>query len=177
MLKRWFGAFCRQMRLAFALTLAVTVAGGVFSYVTTLLDEGEMAEREGVAQQSAAESSTAAWGDRILADVAHHMSVGLPIQVANACGLGASSCFRCHNGKRAAAPGSDPEKNPWHVQHKSVNNSCGGCHKGNPRLMKKEISHEGLIAKPVEQPENACVGCHADADLAQLVDSYKKLTK
>jgi hypothetical protein len=93
------------------------------------------------------------------------------IRPANACGLGASSCFKCHNGKRAAAPA----KQPWHTQHTSVNHSCVGCHGGNPRIIRKEMSHQGLIADPRSKPEQGCKGCHQGDDFPALLQTYTKI--
>jgi hypothetical protein len=95
----------------------------------------------------------------------------LPMAPANACGLGASSCFKCHNGKRADAPNTDPVKAPWHAQHAKVDNSCVGCHKGNPRVMKQELAHAKMIAKPKDNSQQSCSTCHT-ADLAKVQGAY-----
>jgi nitrate/TMAO reductase-like tetraheme cytochrome c subunit len=94
-----------------------------------------------------------------------------PIALANACGLGASSCFKCHNGTRAAAANMDQKKAPWHAQHSKVNNSCVGCHKGNSRIMKEEMAHAKMIAKPRDNSTNSCSSCHS-ADLAKVQGAY-----
>lgn len=165
----WAG-LVRQVRLMTVLATVTVLGGTGWSYLT--------GDRVGSPDDipPTAGATPQAWGDEVLADLSGHVLAGLPIRVANACGLGASSCFRCHNGKRAAAPGGDPAADPWHVQHKSVNNSCGGCHQGNPRLMKETIAHNGLVANPVTEPEKACFGCHTSADAQGLVDTYRKLT-
>jgi hypothetical protein len=95
----------------------------------------------------------------------------LPMAAANACGLGASSCFKCHNGKRASAPASDPAKAPWHAQHAKVNNSCTGCHKGNPRVATEQIAHTKMEAKPRDDSAGSCGGCHT-SDLAKVKNAY-----
>lgn len=95
----------------------------------------------------------------------------LPMTPANACGLGASSCFKCHNGKRAALPASDPAKAPWHAHHAKVNNSCAGCHKGNPRVMKEDVAHAKLLAKPRDDSGGSCSTCHT-SDLAKVQAAY-----
>ena len=88
-----------------------------------------------------------------------------------ACGLGASSCFKCHNGKRAGAPKSDASSAPWHAQHAKVNNSCVGCHRGNPRVMKDDVAHAKMVAKPRDDGAGTCAGCHS-ADLAKVKTAY-----
>lgn len=93
------------------------------------------------------------------------------IRTANACGLGASSCFKCHNGQRAEAP----KEAAWHQEHADVNYSCDGCHGGNPRLLKKTIAHSGLLANPVEAPDKACVDCHQGDDVDALVAKYQEV--
>jgi hypothetical protein len=94
-----------------------------------------------------------------------------PIALANACGLGASSCFKCHNGTRAAKANMDPVKSPWHAQHGKVNNSCVGCHKGNSRLMKEEMAHAKMIAKPRDNSAGVCASCHS-GDLSKVQGAY-----
>jgi hypothetical protein len=118
-------------------------------------------------------TSSAGWGNEAVGQVRDQIAAMSPIAAANACGLGASSCFKCHNGTRAAAPGEDKVKNPWHPQHKSVNNSCAGCHKGNPRLLKKELAHANLIKDPRAQPET-CNACHKGGNVAELLKQYGK---
>jgi len=96
-----------------------------------------------------------------------------PIPVANACGLGASSCFKCHNGQRAAAPKMDKEGGLWHAQHAHVNDDCVGCHAGNPRIIKKELAHAALVADPRTQPAR-CAACHKSEDTTTLMKPYQK---
>ncbi len=110
------------------------------------------------------------WGDEAASAVQQGLQSISPIALANACGLGASSCFKCHNGKRAAEPSTDPVKGPWHAHHRKVNNSCVGCHKGNPRIMVKETSHADLVKSP--RSAEACAGCHK-TDLAKIEGAYK----
>lgn len=113
----------------------------------------------------------AGWGGESLAET--HASPGLfsLIGVANACGLGASSCFKCHNGSRAAAPNMDETAAPWHAQHRTVNHSCAGCHDGNPRIIRKAMAHRNLIPDPNQMPDKSCASCHAD-DSNQYVQRY-----
>jgi hypothetical protein len=113
------------------------------------------------------------WGAEVF-DVIHDNAIaqGL-VRPANACGLGASSCFRCHNGRRAAEPSSDPVTAPWHAQHARVNNSCAGCHSGNPRLMREQMAHQDLIANPLNSPEESCASCHRSAsELEEFLGRY-----
>jgi hypothetical protein len=175
MLKSMWVGFVRQVRRLAVLAVITVLVGTAWSYLT---NASYQQDKPTMAMTNTASSDrTPAWGDEMLAGIQNHVLAGLPIRVANACGLGASSCFRCHNGKRAAAPGSDPAKDPWHVHHKTVNYSCAGCHKGNPRLMKQELSHQGMVADPRTQPETSCFTCHKSADAQRQVDDYQKLTK
>lgn len=122
----------------------------------------------------AGQQASAGWGGEaivVLADQATRLS---PIPLANACGLGASSCFKCHSGKRAALPNMDPKAAPWHAQHNKVNNSCVGCHKGNPRIMKEDMSHAKMVAKPHDNSTDSCANCHA-GDLAKVESAYKSM--
>lgn len=114
--------------------------------------------------------SPSAWGQEAVSVRAASWS---PIPLANACGLGASSCFKCHNGSRAAAPKMDKEAGPWHAQHAHVNDDCVGCHAGNPRIIKQELAHAALIADPRTKPER-CAACHKSEDTTALLQPYRK---
>lgn len=116
-------------------------------------------------------SETLAWGSESLRPLQEGLQAISPIALANACGLGASSCYKCHNGKRAGEPKIDEVQHPWHAQHRKANNSCVGCHKGNPRIMVKESSHANLINGP--RIGDVCSECHK-ADLAKIETAYKK---
>jgi hypothetical protein len=118
-------------------------------------------------------ANNAGWGSESLVEIQAGLEKISPIALANACGMGASSCFKCHNGKRAGAANMDPAKAPWHADHKKVNNSCVGCHKGNARLMKEEMAHAGLLKTP-RSGAAECGGCHK-ADLAKVEASYKSV--
>lgn len=111
------------------------------------------------------------WGGEAVVAIADQAVLLSPIAVANACGLGASSCFKCHSGKRAAAPNMDAKAAPWHAQHSKANNSCVGCHKGNPRIMKEDMSHAKMIAKPYDNSADSCAVCHA-GDLDKVQSAY-----
>ena len=108
------------------------------------------------------------WSHTVLSGVHEVIITASPVEIANACGLGASSCFKCHNGKRAAAPA----EKPWHTEHKKVNHSCAGCHKGNERLMVKDMSHRGLIADSRTKTQETCLECHKDANSGELINKY-----
>lgn len=152
------------MKHLFGKTLAV--AATLFAVSVLLFNFSQQAEQE-------------AWGGEVLAEVSQGLQKVSPIPLANACGLGASSCFRCHNGRRAEAPGKD-EDSPWHVEHDSVNYSCAGCHKGNPRILKQSIAHKKLIVNPVAKPEETCASCHSDeAEAMQKIylDKHPRLEK
>jgi nitrate/TMAO reductase-like tetraheme cytochrome c subunit len=110
------------------------------------------------------------WSSQVLAEIHEKVVITSPIPVANACGLGASSCYKCHNGKRAALPSTKP----WHVQHAKVNHSCVGCHNGNERLMIESMAHKDLVPDPRTNPEKFCMDCHKDGDLQTLLGNYQK---
>ena len=116
------------------------------------------------------------WGAEV-ADAVHDTGVLQSIiKPANACGLGASSCFRCHNGRRAPEPTMDPIKAPWHADHSRVNNSCVGCHNGNPRLMREQMAHQNMLSRPRATPDESCTSCHRDAaELQKHLDVYLKI--
>lgn len=123
-----------------------------------------------VAKENSADDG---WGSEAL-EIIHTQAQQLsPIAFANACGLGASSCFRCHNDKRAKAPNYSPVDAPWHAQHKSVNYSCTGCHQGNPRILKQEIAHKNLIVNAAAAPEKTCATCHSADEITRLLPVYR----
>lgn len=109
-----------------------------------------------------------AWSSAVMSGVHEVIITSSPIEVANACGLGASSCFKCHNGKRAAAPADKP----WHTEHQKVNHSCAGCHKGNERLMVKDMAHRNLIADSRTKSQETCMECHKDGNSEALNSKY-----
>lgn len=113
----------------------------------------------------------AGWGGEAVVAISEGAARISPFKLANACGLGASSCFKCHNGKRAGLPNMDQKKAPWHAQHSKVNNSCVGCHKGNSRIMKEELAHAKMIAKPFDNKADSCASCHT-GDLAKVQGAY-----
>lgn len=115
------------------------------------------------------------WGHEAIAIVKTQVQQFSPVPLANACGLGASSCFRCHNGKRAALPTTTPDVAPWHHQHSSVNYSCTGCHQGNPRILKQEIAHKNLVVNPLTVPEKTCGSCHTPGDVGALADTWREI--
>ncbi|MEK8089842.1 hypothetical protein [Thermithiobacillus plumbiphilus] len=125
-------------------------------------------------KNTAAERVASSWGGEATAAVAEGVSKLSPIPLANACGMGASSCFKCHDGKRAPQPGFDRVKSPWHAQHAKVNNSCVGCHSGNPRIMKQDLAHKALVAKPFGGAQS-CASCHT-SDLNKVLGVYKPLS-
>ena len=131
-----------------------------------------------VAQQQSptvsASNDKPGWGQEAIEDLREHAAALSPIANANACGMGASSCFKCHNGGRAPAPKVDAKTGQWHLDHKSVNGSCAGCHKGNERLVKKELAHEGLVKNPRLNAANTCDSCHKAGNTAELNRRYQK---
>jgi len=170
MLRMLWNALLKRVRLVVVLG-AVSALGGV-AYIVELNNDG-LSAATGSEQISANSNSSApAWGDALLANINRGVIAILPIKVANACGLGASSCFRCHNGRRAVAP----VDKLWHKQHEAVNYSCAGCHKGNPRLMIKPLAHSKMIADPRKTPSKSCFNCHTTDDAQKRVDRYLKLS-
>lgn len=121
--------------------------------------------------EESADVAAAGWGSEATVAIAEGVQRLSPIPLANACGLGASSCFKCHNGKRADKPEMDAAKAPWHAQHSKVNNSCVGCHKGNSRIMKEDIAHAKMVAKPRDNTTESCASCHK-GDLAKVQGAY-----
>lgn len=112
------------------------------------------------------------WGSEVLAAARGQAFEFAPFSVANACGIGASSCFKCHNGTRAVAPKRDKKATPWHPDHSTVNDSCVGCHGGNARLIKKELAHANLNKDPRSKVEQ-CASCHKSGDPASLLKAYQ----
>lgn len=152
----------RQVALALTVLLALGLVALVPGTAVETLEAG-----------LAADEVPAGWGAEALYTLQDHAVALSPVALANACGLGASSCFRCHNGKRAVAPQTQADIAPWHQQHGKVNYSCVGCHQGNPRILKADIAHKGLIANPVSAPEKTCASCHG-ADSDRLAAIYRK---
>jgi hypothetical protein len=111
------------------------------------------------------------WGSEVLASVGEGLQQMSPIMPANACGLGASSCFRCHNGQRAKEP-VRTETFTWHTDHDKVNHSCVGCHNGNPRILKQNLAHKDLIGNPLTAPEKTCASCHSADELSGKLKNY-----
>jgi hypothetical protein len=148
-----------------ALVAAAVVAGAWVS-------GGPADGSQPVAQEGAA---TGGWGSEVLATFHDQVLERAPVNVANACGLGATSCFKCHNkGRRGPAPSMDEAKSPWHPQHMEVNHSCDGCHNGNPRLMVKGMAHREMIADPRTKPDKSCATCHSDGEISELLGNYKQ---
>lgn len=114
------------------------------------------------------------WGVEALQIVGDEIASFSPVSLANACGLGASSCFRCHDGRRAKVQDVNEESSPWHAQHSKVNYSCAGCHQGNPRILRQELAHKNLIVNPLTAPEKTCASCHDKNDVGTLTIKYSE---
>ncbi len=155
-------AVARGVLRAAAGTVAVVAVALAWSLASS---NPERTDGAGVAQRA-----DGGWGNGSHRRRARHDAGGLSIAEANACGMGASSCFKCHNGTRAAAPSQEK----WHTDHKSVDNSCAGCHKGNARLIKKELAHAEMVKDPRPKPADHCAGCHKTGNASDLVKAYKK---
>ena len=129
----------------------------------------------GVAAMSGGQTGGEGWGQEAVDNESWNPVASLAngmIRPANACGLGASSCFQCHDGQRASF-NDDPETAPWHPDHADVNHSCEGCHNGNPRLRREDMAHRGMLNDPRTDPGEACAGCHTDPDeLEELLARY-----
>ncbi len=121
------------------------------------------------ADQGSPVAAAPGWGQEALADVQERLREVSPIGLANACGMGSSSCAKCHNGTRAAAPKAEK----WHTDHKTVNDSCVGCHRGNPRIMKADLSHAKMVVDSRTAPET-CTACHKSDDMTKLMAAYQK---
>ena len=122
----------------------------------------------------AAQDAGSGWGSQVLATVHKEVIDRAPISVANACGMGATSCFKCHNkSERGPKPNMDKSAAPWHPQHMDVNHSCDGCHKGNPRLMIEGTAHRNMVADPRTQPEKTCGSCHDKGKVVDLLKQYQ----
>ncbi|MBV2184271.1 MAG: cytochrome c3 family protein [Rhizobium sp.] len=152
----------KAIRNLFRTGLTFSVIAAV---IAVLANVGQFAEPQQLAQ-----NDRDAWGAESRFALQDGLQRISPIALANACGLGASSCFKCHNGKRAAEPNMDEAKSPWHAQHRKANNSCVGCHKGNPRIMVKESAHTGLV-KSARSGVELCGDCHK-ADYAKIEAAY-----
>lgn len=127
-------------------------------------------EARATSQESGAERP--AWGSEALNAVRERAFALAPISVANACGLGASSCFKCHNGSRAEAPKMEKKVAPWHTDHMNVNDDCVGCHGGNPRIIKKDLAHNKMEKDPRTKVE-MCAKCHQTGNAPTLLKSYQ----
>jgi hypothetical protein len=119
-------------------------------------------------------ASTSAWGSEVLRGAREQAFEWAPFSVANACGIGASSCFKCHNGTRAIAPKDDKKTSPWHPDHSTVTDDCVGCHHGNPRIIKKEFAHANLVANPLSSVDD-CTRCHKGGDAPALLKKYQQV--
>lgn len=113
------------------------------------------------------------WGSEALAAL-HEAPLLSLVRVANACGLGTSSCVRCHDGRRAAAAPATDTAGPWHRDHAKVSYSCTGCHEGNPRVMRQDVAHKKMVAQPLKAPDSHCKDCHKN-DRAALARRYQSI--
>lgn len=168
MVAKMMSGLIRKITHAALLTgvLSVAAAGAVMLFSKSA--EDELASME-------AATTEAGWGSEALAQIHEGASRMSPVSLANACGMGASSCFKCHNGKRADAPNMDSAAAPWHTDHKTVNGSCMGCHQGNPRVMKQDVAHKNLLADPTKDTDTGCVSCHKGDDMNELNAKYLNL--
>lgn len=153
---------------------SIRVLGALAAYfaVTSVAWLSVLGDNDGTAGKSNIAHS--GWGQEALQDIRDRSAALSPIADANACGMGASSCFKCHNGARAMAPRMDAKTGAWHADHKSVNGDCVGCHKGNERLIKKELAHQGLINDPRLKAADTCNSCHKTGNTAELVKRYQR---
>lgn len=93
-----------------------------------------------------------------------------PIKTAEAaCGASTSSCQTCHE-DQGEAPVS--KNGDWHVQH-AFGDFCQACHLGESTAEEKSAAHEGMILKPLSQPDQSCATCHP-ADLDVRVTKYSE---
>lgn len=145
------------------------VVGGLLTLALVVTTWTLLAGDPPRADLTTATAAAPAWGHEALADVQDRMREVSPIGLANACGMGSSSCAKCHNGTRASAPKTEK----WHTDHKTVNESCVGCHSGNPRLMKAEMAHAKMVVDARTAPDN-CTKCHKSDDMTKLMAAYQK---
>lgn len=138
----------------------------------TLLAVGDIALRAPTQAGAGSPAAAQGWGSEALAHVAEDTGSFTFIGIANACGLGTSSCARCHDGKRAPAPAKENTSGPWHRDHARVAYSCVGCHEGNPRVLREDVAHRKLIAAPLAAPDKHCKTCHKSAEIAALAGRY-----
>ncbi|GMT43144.1 MAG: hypothetical protein IEMM0002_1555 [bacterium] len=85
----------------------------------------------------------------------------LALPSAEACGLGATSCFKCHNGKKAVKPSGKA----WHTDHARVNYTCPTCHGGSPWKKAKASAHKGpkgFRGDPRKDEKASCGKCHTE---------------
>lgn len=170
-------AVVRKLRLYVGAATAVTLVAVTWALIAALpgsvgLGAQDSDIRATLDTASAPVASGAAWGGEALNAIHEHVAAWSPISDANACGMGASSCFKCHNGKRAAAPKMDKKANPWHPDHNTVNDSCVGCHGGNARIIKQDIAHTNLVKDPRVNVET-CATCHKSGNAPTLLKSYQ----
>ncbi|MCS7285437.1 MAG: hypothetical protein NZ527_06930 [Hydrogenobacter thermophilus] len=145
-------------------------------YLLLLAGLGSLVALYALSTKNPIEKSSSSWGSEALVEnkpVEYFLEHHVFIPLANACGLGATSCFKCHNGQRAEAPAPKP----WHTDHAKVNFSCNGCHKGNPRLIKKELAHTKMIPNPLTEPSSTCASCHMGQNIGELVKKYEAVKK
>ena len=164
-------AIVGQLRHCKRWIIAATAVTVIFSASTAAWLSLVAEQQPQAAQVSSADSG---WGQEAIGDLREYVAALSPIANANACGMGASSCFKCHNGTRAAAPKMDAKAGSWHFDHKSVNGSCVGCHKGKDRLIKKELAHEGMIKDSRLKVAETCDSCHKSGNSAELNKRYQK---
>ncbi len=169
----------KSARRMIAGAFAAAAVGLLAFAATSMLPQAEhpseaqpaQAVRVSTPPQAAAPS---AWGSEVLRGARERAFQWAPFSVANACGIGASSCFKCHNGTRAIAPKDDKKTSPWHPDHSTVTDDCVGCHRGNPRIIKKEFAHANLVANPLASADD-CTRCHKGGDAPALLKKYQQV--
>ncbi len=77
----------------------------------------------------------------------------LPVR-ADCGGPASSSCTTCH-----AQEDPVSGKGEWHIIHASKD-ICINCHGGNGTTMNKDLAHENLTAKPLDDIYTDCHSCH-----------------
>jgi hypothetical protein len=134
---------------------------------------GAIPHPAGSANHSTVSQTHSGWGAAAIATRRQFEAAWSPIAAANACGMGASSCFKCH----ASGRGPAISDKAWHSDHEQVNNDCVGCHHGSPYLLKKSLAHADMIADPRTSPEMSCTnaGCHQRGDADKLVVKYRNI--
>jgi hypothetical protein len=76
-----------------------------------------------------------------------------------------SSCITCHQTQAPVYAEGE-----WHIIH-ARKDCCASCHGGNCTAMEKELAHQGMVARPLEDIYTNCYACHPE-DYALRADRF-----